>query len=157
VEQFRLWLSKGIPTVSIIPDRNWNLTGPREKALKVQKFHEAVDAAKRLNMPILVGTEMNADGQKFVDTFAAPEMELHRQVFLDGARFAWGHTLLRMTAGVGCTGKWAERHFGGNAARRNEFFQRVGRAACLDEEVMLRLKDQGDDAAPEAILRALTG
>jgi hypothetical protein len=69
VELFRLWVSKGIPTVSIIPDRNWNLKDAHEKAVKVQKLREAVEAAAGLNLPILVGTEMNADGQKFVDTF----------------------------------------------------------------------------------------
>jgi len=155
-ELFQFWLGKGIPTVSIIPDRNWNVADPQERAPKVRKLHEAVDAAQRLNMPILVGTEMNADGQKFADTFSAPEMEPHRQAFLNGAYFAWGHTLLRLTAGMGCVGEWAERHFGGDAARRNEFFQRVGRAPYPCEGVMQQLEDQGDDATPEAILRALT-
>jgi hypothetical protein len=83
-------------------------------------------------------------------------MAPYRQVFLDGAWFAWGHTLLRMTAGVGCVGKWAEGHFGGDAARRNEFFQRVGRAPYPDEDAMRRLEDQGDQAAPVEILRALS-
>jgi hypothetical protein len=154
-ELFRFWLSKGIPTVSIIPDRNWNVKDPTEKALKVVELGQAVDAARRLNMPILVGTEMNADGQKFVDTFSAPEMAPHRQAFLDGARFAWGHTLLRMTAGVGSTGEWAERNFGDDAVRRNEFFERVGAGPYPGERAIARLAAQGCDARPEDLLRAL--
>lgn len=152
---FGLWREKGIPTVTIIPDRNWNLQDPDEKALKVRKLHEAIQAAVRLHMPILVGTEMNAYGQKFVDTFSAPELAPYGQVFLDGAHFAWGHTLLQATAGVGCTGPWAEARFGGDAARRNEFFQRVGRHPYPDEGALRRLTDLGSQAAPEDFLRVL--
>jgi len=152
---FGLWREKGIPTVTIIPDRNWNLPNPDEKALKVRKLHEAIQAAVRLHMPILVGTEMNAYGQKFVDTFSAPELAPYRRVFLDGARFAWGHTLLKATAGVGCTGPWAEAQFGGDAVRRNEFFQRVGRHPYPDEGALRRLTDLGCQAAPEDFLRVL--
>lgn len=157
VELFRFWLSKGIPTVTIIPERNWNPKDPREKAAKVQHLREAVDAAVRLEMPILVGTEMNADGQKFVDAFAAAELAPYRQAFLDGAHFIWGHTLLKMTAGVGCVGDWAVRHFGDDAARRNQFFRRVGRLPYPEEATMARLAAEGHNAAPEALLRLLEG
>jgi len=156
VELFRFWLGKGIPTVTIIPDRNWNVSDPEQKAIRVSKLEEAVRAAVDLQMPILVGTEMNADGQKFVDTFSAPEMEPHREAFLDGAHFAWGHTFLKGAVGVGCTGRWAEQHFGDDAARRNEFFRRVGAGPYLEAETFRRLADQGPDAPPEALLRALS-
>jgi len=154
---FRLWLSKGLICVTIIPDRNWNLKDAREKALKVQKLTEAVNTARRLDMPILVGTEMNADGQKFVDTFGAAELEPHRQAFLSGARFAWGHTLLKMTAGIGCTGPWAERHFGDDRARRNAFFEQVGAFPYPGDGVMERLAGVGSECAPRSVLDILKG
>ena len=154
---FRFWLSKGLACVTIIPDRNWNLKDPGDKAVKVQKLNAAVKAALELDMPILVGTEMNADGQKFVDTFAAVDMEPHRAAFLSGARFAWGHTLLKMTAGVGCTGPWAEQHFGDDRARRNAFFERVGAGPYPDERTMEKLAEAGSESTPEAVVGVLAG
>jgi hypothetical protein len=152
---FRFWLSRGIPTVTIIPDRNWNLKDSREKAAKVANLREAVSAASELEMPILVGTEMNADGQKLVDTFDAPELASYGRAFLDGAHFAWGHTLLKMTAGVGAVGPWAEEHFGGDRAACNEFFRGVGSLPYPDEATMDRLAEAGGGAPPEAFLSIL--
>jgi hypothetical protein len=151
----RFWLSKGIPTVTVVPDRNWNLEDPDEKAVKVANLHEFIAAATELKMPILVGTEMNADGQKFVDTFDAPELVPHRQAFLDGAHFAWGHTLLLTTAGVGCTGPWAEEQFEGDVEGRNEFFRRLGAGPYPGDDAMRRLAERGSEAAPEELLEAL--
>jgi len=155
IELFEFWLSKGIPTVTVIPDRNWNIKDPDEKALKVARLHEALDAAVALQMPVLVGTEMNAYGQKFVDTFSRPELEPYRRTFLDGAHFAWGHTLLKMTTGVGCTGPWADAQFGADVGRRNEFFERIGRAPYPDEAARERLAALGPEAGPEAFLEVL--
>ncbi len=152
---FELWRDKGIPTVTVIPDRNWNLEDADEKALKVEKLNEALQAAVQLHMPILVGTEMNAHGQKFVDTFCTPELAPYRQVFLDGAHFAWGHALLKAAVGVGCTGPWAQAQFGGDAVRRNEFFQRVGRVPYPEEDTVRKLAGLGPEAAPEDFLRLL--
>lgn len=154
-ELFRFWLGKGIPTVTVILDRNWNLKDSQQKAVKVDNLHKALQAAMGLNMPILVGTEMNAYGQKFVDTFSTPELERYRQVFLDGAHFAWGHTLLKATAGVGCSGPWSSVQFGEDAVRRNEFFQRVGRGPYPDECAMRQFAALGSEAEPKDFLRVL--
>jgi len=156
-ELFEFWLSKGLRAVCIIPDRNWNIADPREKAVKVANLDEAVRAARRLHMPLIVGTEMNAAGQKFVDTFSAPELAPHGQAFLDGAHFAWGHTLLRLTAGMGSTGPWADAHFGGDGARRNEFFRRVGAAGYPAGPALAALAELGGEAEPAAVLTLLEG
>jgi len=111
-----------------------------------------VRAATRLDMPLIIGTEMNADGQKFVDTFSAPELAPHAQAFLDGAHFAWGHTLLRMTAGVGSTGAWSDAHFGADAGARNEFFRQVGSAGYPSEGVRAALVEMGAEAEPGTVL-----
>ncbi|MFO8006616.1 MAG: hypothetical protein R6V05_02660 [Candidatus Brocadiia bacterium] len=154
-ELFGLWRRKGIPFITIVPDRNWNLDDPEEKALKVAKLHEALDTAVEMQFPLLVGTEMNKHGRKFVDTFSAPELEPYRQVFLDGAHTAWGHTLLMMTAGVGYTTDWAEDQFGEDLGARNEFFRRVGAAAYPDEAVLSRLERRGPEARPDELVAAV--
>ena len=78
--------SKGVVSVNIIPDRNWNLKDPNEKALKIRKLGEVVQAAREFDMPISVGTEMNRAGLPFVDDFSAPELKPYVQDFLSGAR-----------------------------------------------------------------------
>jgi hypothetical protein len=153
---FRLWQNKGLPMVTIVPDRNWNLADPAEKALKVGRLNEAVETARRLDMPVIVGTEMNADGQKFVDTFSAPELAPHARTFLDGAHFAWGHTLLKATAGVGALDPWAREHFGEDLAARNEFFRRVGARAYPSDEEWRELSRLDAGAAPEEVLALLS-
>jgi hypothetical protein len=152
---FSFLRSKGIPTLTVVPDRNWNLENPQERALKVRKLQEALGAAARLEMPILVGTEMNKHGQKFVDTFSAPPLAPHRQTFLAGAHVAWAHTLLKSTAGVGYAGERADEWFGDDDRARNEFFRRVGSAPYPSDGQMERLRQTGPDAAPGSLLEAL--
>jgi hypothetical protein len=146
---------KGIPALTVIPDRNWNLSDVREKAVKVANLNRVFALARELEMPVFVGTEMNKRGQKFVDTFSAPELAPHRQICLEGARVAWAHTLLMMTMGVGYTGPWADRHFGDDAARRNDFFRQVGAAPYPPQSVMDRLRSMDADAGPHQTLSAL--
>jgi hypothetical protein len=154
-ELFRFLMGKGLPMLTVVPDRNWNLRDPAEKAAKVDHLHEAMAVADRLELPVIVGTEMNKHGQKFVDTFDAPELAPYRDVFLNGARIAWGHTLLRMTAGVGFAGAWVERWFGGDAARRNAFFCAVGALPYPGGEQCDRLARAGQDASPETLCGVL--
>ncbi|MFW6188938.1 MAG: hypothetical protein ACOC7T_00765 [Planctomycetota bacterium] len=155
LRHFSFLRDKGIPTLTVIPDRNWNVDDPKERALKVQKLHEALDAAAELEMPVLVGTEMNKAGQKFVDTFSAPALEPYRQRFLDAAHLVWGHTLLKSTSGVGYTGAWADEHFGEDRAARNGFFARVGARPHPDRESREALSELGNRAGPEEFLSAL--
>ena len=39
-------MAKGAVALNIVPDRNWNLKDPAERALKVQKLYEIVDLAR---------------------------------------------------------------------------------------------------------------
>ena len=147
---FSFYKQKGIPTVTIIPDRNWNIESPEEKALKLKKLDEAVGTAQSLRLPIIVGTEMNKYGQKFVDGFSRPELSPYTEEFVAGAHVAWGHTLLKMTAGIGYVGQWAEEHFGDDLQSKNEFFQRLGAAPYPDEDGWQRLAQTGLAAGPAA-------
>ena len=84
--------AKGVLALNIIPDRNWNIKDPDERALKVRKLGEVVEVAKKLDMPIAVGTEMNRAGLPFVDDFSAPELQPFIQDFLEGARYFYETT-----------------------------------------------------------------
>ena len=155
MKHFAFLRDKGIPTLTVIPDRNWDIKDAHDRDLKVRNLHAALEAAARLKMPVFVGTEMNKFGQKFVDGFSAPAMEPYRQSFLDAADLAWGHTLLKMTAGVGYTGAWADEQFGKDRDARNAFFTRVGRAAYPKAKAMTELISQGPGTEPERLAAVL--
>ena len=86
-ELLNLLISKGISMMNIIPDRNYNIKDEEEKRIKVKNLYEAVEIAKKLNLPIIAGTEMNKFGQKLVDDFNSKELSPLRKTFMDGAYF----------------------------------------------------------------------
>ncbi len=156
VAHFSFLRERGVPTLTVIPDRNWDIADPQERDLKVRNLHAGLNAARELQMPVMVGTEMNKAGQKFVDTFAVPALEPYRADFLDAARLAWGHTLLKSTVGVGYTGAWADAHFGSERERRNSFFSRVGSLPYPQDGALRRLAAMGGaEPEPADILRVL--
>ncbi len=147
---------KGTCVLNIIPDRNWNLRDPAEKAIKLENLKKAVDAARDLQMPLCVGTELNKLGLPFVDNFSAPELEPYIQDFLDGAFFLWGHTVLARYAGTGWASDWAQNHFGSDLAARNAFYTEVGKLlepATAPEKIS---KAGLPNAGPEDVLRLLS-
>ena len=64
--------SSGAAALNIIPDRNYT-PGVRDR--KLQNLYDVVALAERLGFPIVAGTEMNAPGQKFVDSFSCAELK----------------------------------------------------------------------------------
>jgi hypothetical protein len=120
------YLELGCLAYNIVPDRNWNLTDPAERELKVRKLGEAVEAARARDLIFSVGTEMNNYGQKFVDTFEAAELAPFAADFRDGALILYGHTLLQRALGKGRMSPWARDTFGGDRARANAFYLVVG-------------------------------
>jgi hypothetical protein len=68
-------MDKGVAAINIIPDRNWNIPDENAKAVKLENLYHVVDLADALDLPIIVGTEMNSFGQKRVDDFDAPELD----------------------------------------------------------------------------------
>ncbi|MBI1881438.1 MAG: hypothetical protein HYR94_24930 [Chloroflexi bacterium] len=109
-ELLELLMSQGVVALNIIPDRNWNIADPGVKRIKVQKLYEVVELAQKLDLPLNIGTEMNAYGQKLVDDFDAPELAPVREVFLDGAYFIYGHTVAQRSLGLGYQSEWARAH-----------------------------------------------
>jgi hypothetical protein len=129
-ELLELLMSTGVMALNIIPDRNWNITDPDTRRLKVQKLYDVVRLAEQLALPLNIGTEMNAFGQKLVDDFTAPELSPVRDAFTNGAYFIYGHTVLQRALGLGYQSRWAQTHL---PSRRDriQFYTKVGTHAGL--------------------------
>ncbi len=151
-ELFALMIEKGAVALNIIPDRNWNIKDPEEKRVKLQNLYAVVDLARELDLPINVGTEMNAYGKPLIDNFEAPELAPVRETFLDGAYFIYGHTVLARTLGLGYQSLWAQQHFP-TRRERNRFYTRFGRGMAPGSESMARLQALKAPVTPEALLR----
>lgn len=119
--------SKGVDAVNIIPDRNWRISNPDEKTLKVRKLGEFIAAARKQNMPIAVGTEMNKIGLPFVDDFESAELKPYVGDFVADAELLYGHTVLASTLDFGYASDRSIRAFGEDSCARNAFYTSIGR------------------------------
>ncbi|MCA9911394.1 MAG: hypothetical protein KC519_22225 [Anaerolineae bacterium] len=126
-ELLALLIGKGAVALNIVPDRNWNFADPEVKRVKVANLYEIVRLAAEYDLPLNVGTEMNAFGQKLVDDFDAPELAPVRQAFLDGAHFVYGHTLMQRRADLGYQSDWAKAQLP-TRRERNTFYEQIGRS-----------------------------
>ncbi len=122
----KLMREKGVLAANIVPDRNWNIKNPAEKEIKVKNLNAFVQAAKKLGMPLIAGTEMNKHGQGITDDFNAPELKSLLPDFIAGACFFFGHTLLAGRVNKGFYSAWAAAKFP-ELQKRIEFFTEAGR------------------------------
>lgn len=137
-ELLDLMMDAGVAAVNIIPDRNWNIKDPEIKEVKIDRLYHFVDVAHARSLPILVGTEMNAYGQRFVDDFDAPEMKPLHDVFLEGANILHAHTLLQTYGGMGYLSDWAKCHFR-SVAEKNRFFATLGAGVIAPDPQRLKV------------------
>jgi hypothetical protein len=121
------FLKKGAAIANIVPDRNWNIADPGQRALKVQKLYEFVDKMKSVDLPLNVGTEMNSPGNKRMDDFDAPELAPVRAAFMDGAYFIYGHTIMQRVLGMGYRSDWSRQAMS-TRRERNDFYTAAGKA-----------------------------
>lgn len=129
-------IASGVAAVNIIPDRNWNFKDPGVRKQKAAALDRFVSLAQARYLPIVVGTEMNAFGQRFVDDFDAPELAKHYDAFLEGAHVVHAHTFLQAHANMGYLSAWARRNFA-SVAEKNAFYARFGaRVESLDSDGM---------------------
>lgn len=142
VELFECQAAMGTCCLNIIPDRNWNVKKPEERARKTANLKAAVAAAEAMDMPINIGTEMNRAGLPFCDDLTGPELARYAEVFRRGARVMVGHTLLARYADYGYTGEQAAADFP-KKNDRNTFFAKVGGLPPLDATTAQRLRDMG--------------
>lgn len=143
----------GARSVNIIPERNWNFADPAVKAKKVAALAAFVEGARKRRLPIIAGTEMNGPGQKFVDSFDAPELAPFVGDFMNGAYWLYGHTVLERLSGMGVVSDWAGRTFGGDRAAADGFYATVGRKASPG--MRLAANSVPDNARPHDIIEYL--
>jgi hypothetical protein len=154
-ELLGLLLDRGAVALNIIPDRNWNIPDPEVRRLKTAKLYEIVEIAGELALPLNIGTEMNAPGQRLVDDFDAPELAPVRQAFLAGAHFIYGHTAMQRALGLGYGSAWATEHLK-ERPERNAFYSAIGHAVPPGSSRLAGLKALGPAWTPAAILAALS-
>ncbi len=146
-------MAEGVAAINVIPDRNWNVTDRDVKAKKVAELHRIVALAVERNLPMLVGTEMNAYGQRLVDDFDAPEMAPLVAPALEGALLMYGHTVLQSRCGMGYTSAWARSRFAG-AREKNTFFRELGER--VQPGHWEGVNDMGPEMTPEDVLKSIT-
>jgi len=136
----------GAAAINVIPDRNYG-TGTEE--VKLKNLYQVVELAEKLHLPVVVGTEMNSPGQKFVDDFDTEELSPLVPVFLKGANIFYAHSVLQQQCGLGYTSKWAEKNFE-SAAEKNEFYKALG--SSLQPEHEDKLGGLSEDVTAQEIL-----
>lgn len=156
-ELLLLLIAKGIAGITIIPERNWNIADPALRATRVETLHAAIALARRFDLPILIGTEMNKPGQPLLDAWDAAVLCPYRDEFLRGAAWLYGHTVLQRALGLGYQSVWARTHLPARA-ERNAFYVRVGQEMPPGAGLMARLgrvdTTGGSDAVLERLLAA---
>lgn len=121
-ELIEVSMKSGVAAINIIPDRNFTVGLIDEK---LSNLYAVVKRAEELGLPVLVGTEMNSPGLKFVDDFSVPELASLLPVFRKGAHIVYAHTVLQSHAGMGYLSKWSESAFDSVSAK-NEFYKEFG-------------------------------
>jgi hypothetical protein len=145
-EFFEVGMSSGAAALNIIPDRNYT---PGIKDQKLQNLQDVVTLAGKRHFPVMVGTEMNAPGNKFVDSFETAELKPLVPVFLRGAHILYAHSVLQRQSGLGYVSPWAGKAFASTTAK-NEFFDKLGRQ--LQPATENRLRGLTAEATPAQIL-----
>ena len=120
-----LHIAKGAAMLNIVPDRNWNVSDPEKRRKLVAELNRLIAACAERDLPIVVGTEMNAPGLKLVDDFACDALAPHLERFVDGAAILSAHTLLEQI-GRGYLSDWAAAGFS-TVRDKNRFYAQFGR------------------------------
>jgi len=141
----------GAAALNIIPDRNYT---PGVKDQKLKNLYDIVALSEKHHFPVIVGTEMNAPGNKFVDSFETAELAPLLPIFLKGAHIVYAHSVLQRQKGMGYLSPWAKKAFP-NVASKNAFFEQVGRN--LDPRNEERLGALSGEATPSQILSVCDG
>jgi len=147
-------IEKGTAAINIIPDRNWNFKDPEEKALKLENLYKVVQVASGMDLPVLVGTEMNSYGQKIVDDLNVPELLPLKDEFIKGAYFIFGHTQMQKKWNLGYQSPWAQNNFKDRKSK-NRFFTLCGQLNMPGEKTFVRSNEINPKMDPKQVLDCL--
>lgn len=150
-EMFECLKAKGAAALNIIPDRNHNIKNEKERRVKFRKLNEVILTARKFGFPINIGTEMNKTGQPFFDDLQCDALTPYREDFLRGANIMIGQSILARYAGFSYCGDAALNEYGGDTARKNDFFEAVGKLPPLSMNEAARLADMGKGKAFQCI------
>lgn len=139
-------MEKGAAALNIIPDRNWNVSDPAERAVKQQNLRDIVTVAEDLKLPVNIGTEMNKMGLPLVDDLSGEVLSEFSRPFLRGAQIMVGHTLLLRYADLSYTDERAADEFD-DVDKKNRFFAAVGALPALTEAQVAELEQMGPEKA----------
>ena len=153
-ELLGLGIEKGVVALNIIPDRNWNIADPEQKRVKLKNLYDVVTLAGKLDLPLNIGTEMNAFGNKLIDDFDTQELRPVRKPFIDGAYFIYGHTMAQRAGGLGYQSEWAKTNMT-SRAERNAFYTRLGYGLVPGKRGISQLRAFSESSLPEQVLRQL--
>lgn len=148
-ELLDLQMKSGVLAVNIIPDRNYT---PGVQDQKLQNLQQIVALANDRGLPVVVGTEMNAPGLKFVDDFASAELKPFAPIFLKGAYILFAHTMLQRYAQIGFASPWAIHHFPDLKAR-SDFYAEVGKT--LEPARQDRVPAELNTRTPDAVMHEI--
>ncbi|MBN1816925.1 MAG: hypothetical protein JW828_06165, partial [Sedimentisphaerales bacterium] len=146
-ELLNIAMASGVEAINIIPDRNFT---PGVEDELVANLRAVIEIAVQRQLPIVVGTEMNSPGQKFLDNFDSAELSPYVPLFLQGARIIYAHSVLQRQCGLGYTSDWAKKLFP-DRGERNRFYETVGREIKPAQEH--RLAAVGADIHPDALFK----
>ena len=145
-ELLEVSMSTGAAAINVIPDRNYT---PGAKDEKLANLYAVVELAEKLHLPVVMGTEMNSPGQKFVDDFDTDELRPLAPIFLKGAHIVYAHSVLQQKCGLGYVSDWAENNFE-SAEQKNEFYRNLG--VSLDPREEDKFSRLTEDSSPQRIL-----
>jgi len=149
-ELLEVAMSTGAAAINVIPDRNYT-SGVKGK--KIDNLYQVMELAEKLYLPVVMGTEMNSPGQKFVDNFDSEELSPLVPVFLKGAHIVYAHSVLQQKCGLGYTSEWAKKNFK-SAAEKNEFFRAFG--SSLEPGQEDKLAGLSEENTAEEIQKRIT-
>jgi hypothetical protein len=145
-ELLEVAMSTGAAAINVIPDRNYT---PGAGSEKLENLYAVVELAEKLHLPVVMGTEMNSPGQKFVDDLDTDELRPLAPVFLKGAHIVYAHSVLQQRCGFGYTSEWAAKSFD-NVESKNEFFKELG--SLLHPKQEDKLNGLSEQISPAEIL-----
>lgn len=146
--------SKGARVLNIIPDRNWNLKDPKDKAIKVENLRRIIRLAEERDMPINIGTELNKLGLPFVDDLNGSVLSEFKPLLQQGALIMVGHSVLSRYAKYGYLSEAADTDLP-DIKTRNTFFTKIGSLPSLTQETAKLYKNQGPEKTLEQLRKEI--